>query len=1257
MSILEGSVGHSGSTLIDIFDHSVSQWPSATAIQSESTSLTFRALKRRAKKIAKRLNGLGIANGDKVSIQLKTGASELYVAILGTLYSGAAYVPIDADDSGARLKDIQEAANVVAHIGEGGVEVYSTRKPKKFSIAPEDDAWVIFTSGSTGVPKGVAVTHESAANLVKSEQQIFSRSNPIGPKTRVAATLSPAFDASIEEMWLAWSNGATLVPIDRETLTSGPDLARALRFKGIDVLSTVPSLAHFLKGEDLGRMRLLILGGEAVTQGLAEGLIAPGREIWNTYGPTEATIIATAARLEAGKPITIGKPIAGVSVAVVNQEGNPVPLGSEGELVIFGKGLARYLNEDIDALKFKKLEQFGWDRAYFTGDLVRPTAYGLEFIGRTDEQVKVGGKRIDLAEVETAFASMPGIRENAAVAKKTEIGDHEIHCFVTVADSKVSLDFMSEIKSRLPAGILPTVHVIDSLPIKTSGKTDKSKLLTLIPNQLEPTAEASAIESVFAKLLGLSAVQGDTNFFEHGGTSIKVARLVVELRENYPSIRVADVYRHPTPDDLESALSNRPLGILTESRHVVHRPGGASVRSLLAVSLQICVGATIGCLAALLFGIFQGDVDYIALGIEMIIAVAFISGPVRALVSALLIRLITIGIATGVYRRNGLVHARIWFAERIADVFTVFELLGTPWLNLFARITGSTIGKRCSLDSMPPILGNLKIGDGVTVGRDVHLAGWKLQGSDLVVNGFEIGARTRIGNRAFIGEGARVGSDVEIETGTLVEGQILDRQTLHGSPMQANVPIEWPEPAGKGGKIWSMAYGIASPILAIIHLLQYLPLLLLMVLNAGYSPLQPSLNGLLSLVVTAPLSLLLNALFTGSIIRLAGKGVRPGIFPINSREGFCSWLVEKLIHKTRRHSYWIYASLLTPSWLRFLGAKVGSNCEISTFNGQPRLIEIGDECFLADDVSIASRISKNGWVQLGRVTLSNRVFVGNSAQVKGGVTVSSGVLAGVASEIPRGNETNESFFGLPAMSFARSQATGNIEFRYRPSRKLRAKRLFVESWRLSTALVTFALLSGAISLVGPLPLTLAEAITWSLKFGAIYAACGYVAVAVTVAIKWVLVWRVKPSSHNLWTSFVWRNELVWNFVEAVAIPWVGAVTVDTPIQAAIFRAYGAKIGKNTSIATWFLDDPDLIAIGDNCNIMKSADLQTHLFQDRVMQLDWVRLAEQVDVGSGTFILPGAIVNSGAEISSGSLVARNDQLLSNSRLHGNPVETI
>ena len=318
---------------------------------------------------------------------MPSGSYALYVAILAALATGAAYVPVDADDPDERAALVFGEANVVGVITEAGLVrgSGSSRGWRAGSPLGRDDAWIIFTSGSTGTPKGVAVTHRSAAAFVDAEAQMFLQDNPIGPVDRVLAGLSVAFDASCEEMWLAWRHGACLVPAPRSLVRSGMDLGPWLVSRDISVVSTVPTLAALWPAEALEAVRLLIFGGEACPPELAERLAAGpdslGREVWNTYGPTEATVVACAAKLDGKGPVSIGLPLAGWDLAVVDKEAAPVAVGEVGELVIGGVGLARYLDPEKDAEKYAPMPTLGWDRAYRSGDLVRLEPDGLIFCG------------------------------------------------------------------------------------------------------------------------------------------------------------------------------------------------------------------------------------------------------------------------------------------------------------------------------------------------------------------------------------------------------------------------------------------------------------------------------------------------------------------------------------------------------------------------------------------------------------------------------------------------------------------------------------------------------------------------------------------------------------------------------------------------------------------------------------------------------------------------------------------------------------
>ncbi|WP_259338557.1 non-ribosomal peptide synthetase, partial [Clavibacter phaseoli] len=583
-------------TLVDVLRATVAAHPDASAIQDADGALSYRELMARVVQVAASLREAGVGKGDRVGIRMPSGSRDLYVTVLGVLAAGAAYVPVDADDPDERARLVfgeARVAGVVTGPGEftpraaaaadaaetaadagasaalrilpaAAAHASTSALPLVAPPAPEDDAWIIFTSGSTGTPKGVAVSHRSAAAFVDAEARLFLQEEPIGPGDRVLAGLSVAFDASCEEMWLAWRHGACLVPAPRSLVRSGMDLGPWLTTHGVTIVSTVPTLAALWPAESLENVRLLIFGGEACPPELGQRLATDGREVWNTYGPTEATVVACAAPLGGPGPVRIGLPLDGWTLAVVDPEGARVPEGGVGELIIGGVGLARYLDPAKDAEKYAPFPALGWDRAYRSGDLVRFEADGLVFQGRADDQVKVGGRRIELGEIEAALQALDDVQGAAVAVQTTGAGNPVLVGYLVPRDPATFSreDAVQRLRVALPAALVPLIGVVESLPTRTSGKVDRAALPWPLPGAAgddgaDLDAELRPLAEMWSAALGTPVASADANFFDLGGGSLSAAQLVARIRTVDPEFTVADVYAHPRLGAMQAAITGR----------------------------------------------------------------------------------------------------------------------------------------------------------------------------------------------------------------------------------------------------------------------------------------------------------------------------------------------------------------------------------------------------------------------------------------------------------------------------------------------------------------------------------------------------------------------------------------------------------------------------------------------------------------------------------------------------------------------------
>ncbi len=651
-------------TLLDVLTATAAEHPDATALEDPAGTLDYATLVRRVHEQADDLARRGVRRGDRVGVRIPSGGRDLYVSILAVLAAGAAYVPVDADDPEERATLVFGEADVVGVIGAGGVlrdrdggELPVTDPAASAALPHEDDdAWIIFTSGSTGVPKGVAVTHRSAAAFVDAEARMFLQAAPIGPGDRVLAGLSVAFDASCEEMWLAWGHGAALVPAPRSLVRTGVDLGPWLIAHGITVVSTVPTLAALWPDDALEQVRLVIFGGEACPPELAARIASRHREVWNTYGPTEATVVACGSLLDGSTPVRIGLPLDGWDLAVVDAAGARVAPGEVGELVIGGVGLGRYLDPAKDAEKYAPFPELGWERAYRSGDLVRYEPEGLVFQGRADDQVKLGGRRIELGEIDAALQALPDVAGGAAVVQRTPAGNQVLVGYVAPA-AGVPVDVAAanaRLRAELPAALVPLLAVVDSLPTRTSGKVDRAALPWPLPGSSDAALLPDTVAWIaerWSAILGVPVASVDDDFFAHGGGSLTAAQLVSAIRERFPTTTVADVYDHPRIGALADALddSGPVVSVPRDVRPVPPVTGFAM--TLLGVPLQVLRGLRVLTWTALVAAVLHATtlpfVPVVPWPVLVVALVLFVTPAGKMAVTVVLVRLVLAGVRPG----------------------------------------------------------------------------------------------------------------------------------------------------------------------------------------------------------------------------------------------------------------------------------------------------------------------------------------------------------------------------------------------------------------------------------------------------------------------------------------------------------------------------------------------------------------------------------------------------------------------------------
>ncbi|MEA2564046.1 MAG: hypothetical protein QOH06_5550 [Acidobacteriota bacterium] len=564
--------------LHELIAEQAARTPDAPALSFQGESLTYAEMDRRANHLAWRLRELGVGPEVRVAVEVERSL-ELPLALLAVLKAGGAYVPLDPSYPQERLDYMLEDSRAAVRLSREQVVPGERAEAPDSGVQPDNLAYVIYTSGSTGRPKGAMNSHRGIVNRLHWMQAAYG----LDASDRVLQKTPASFDVSVWELFWPLLTGACLVVAKPGGHQDGAYLVDLIQREKVTTLHFVPSMLQVFveqRGvEQCASLRRVICSGEALPADLVRRFFErSGAELHNLYGPTEAAVDVTFQPCRRGdRSVPIGRPIANLSIQIVDHAFRPVPLGVPGELLIGGMGVGRgYLDRpDLTAERFVPGQG---ERLYRTGDLARHLGDGrIEFLGRIDHQVKVRGFRIELQEVEAALAAHPAVREALVVP-----WEQALAAYVVPRGEVDPADLREALRRSLPEFMVPaSFTLLPAFPLNPSGKADRRALPK--PERPQPreqpggagprSATERALAAIWGEVLALPEVPVTESFFDLGGHSLLLARVERRIREEMGrEVPLLELFRHPTIETLAGFLT----GGLTGSQPVARAAAPAS---------------------------------------------------------------------------------------------------------------------------------------------------------------------------------------------------------------------------------------------------------------------------------------------------------------------------------------------------------------------------------------------------------------------------------------------------------------------------------------------------------------------------------------------------------------------------------------------------------------------------------------------------------------------------------------------------------
>ncbi|NMR31190.1 amino acid adenylation domain-containing protein [Arthrobacter sp. SF27] len=1293
------------------------------AVDAGDVRLTYKHLDEHANQLARHLLVLGARPGDRIAL-LFDQPWRAYAAMLAVLKIGAAYVPMDPAFPSDRLKYIVEDADAAMvlslthlkdllpevaapvmcldheHLHIAGCESSRLTDLSDWGT-PTELAYIIYTSGSTGRPKGVAVDHASICNFVRVASDVYG----IRSSDRVYQGMTLAFDFSVEEIWVPWLAGATLVPKPGGSSLLGAELSAFLTQKQITALCCVPTLLATIE-EELPDLRFLLVSGEACPRDLIVRWHRPGLRFLNVYGPTEATVTATWNVVDPDRPVTLGVPLPTYTAVILDPEENrALGPGETGEIGLAGVGLARgYVNRDDLTEKafipdFLGIENNPSARIYRTGDLGRINAEGeIEYFGRIDTQVKIRGYRIELTEIESVLLKAPGVAQAVVGTYEPAPGFVELVAYYTVRHDTADPDeqkIHEMLRKLLPGYMVPAYFErLEAIPMMASDKADRKKLpaptnrrsLTGPDSYTAPAAGTEeALATQLGAVLGLERVSAEANFFEDlGANSLLLAHFSARVRKHtgLPPIAMQDVYQSPTvrqlavvldaaqsAADLEPAASTPPAAVPAGPL-----PGTGSFVLCGAIQLLIFLGYTTYAAFLLVFGftwVSEGtsviDMWVRSVGFGAVMFVALSIAPI-------MMKWILVGRwKPAEIPLWSMTYIRFWAVKTLTRANPLVMFVGSPLYILYLRALGAKIGKNVVIFSrtVPVCTDLITIGADTVIHKNSFFLGYRARSGAIETGPVTLGRNVLISEKTTLDIGSSMGDNTQLGHASSLQSSqsVPDGQTWHGSPaVPTNANYRTVEPAScttRRRVIYSLLQLFNRFVLVVPAGLIGLAMLLPDYLESQHLQLDNPrfyLDVLASTVVLFATGLLTGLVIAFTVPRLLNLALKPDtVYPLYGVHFTIQRMIAGMTNvKLYRDifgdsSYIVY-------FLQALGydlgkvEQTGSNFGPEVAHETPYLSSVGSGTMVSDGLNIMNADFSSSSFRVSRVTIGERNFLGNDITFPLAARTGDNCLLATKVMVPIDGPIREGvgLLGSPPFEIPRI-VDRDKEFDELKNEEIRKPLIKAKNKHNIVTMGLFLFVRWFLFFEATL--LAAIAVTFYDDFGALavgVATLAFLVVGILISVvaeRSVLGFgRLKPQYCSIYDPYFWHHERLWKLL-AVA-PFSG-----TPFKSMIWRLLGVRVGKRLYDAGCDIPEKTLVSIGDDCALNEGTAIQSHSMEDGTFKSDYITLRDRCSLGVASFVNYAVTMRNGSTLLADSFLMKGGEVPENAVYGANPAREI